>query len=62
MSDDYKELDEFKTKLMKATEEALDAGVGSDDIIGALEAVKLAAFRHLHEKDDKVKYSQMAYR
>lgn len=62
MADDYKELDEFKAKLLKATEDAFDAGVGSDDIIGALEAIKLTAFRHMSDKDDKIKESRMGYR
>jgi hypothetical protein len=62
MTDDYKELDEFKAKLLKATEEAFDAGVGSDDIIGALEAIKLMAFKHMSSKDDKARDSQMGYR
>jgi hypothetical protein len=61
-NDDYTELDQFKSKLMKATEEAFDAGVASDDIIGALEATKLMAFKHMSVKDDKVKDSQIGYR
>lgn len=62
MTDDYKELDEFKSKIIKATEEAIDAGVASDDIVGALEATKLMAFRLLSNKDDKIRDSQVGYR
>jgi hypothetical protein len=62
MTDDYKELDEFKAKLLKATEEAFDANVASDDIIGALEATKLMAFKHMSNKDDRIKDSQIGYR